>query len=54
MPFTGLIELNTLGIIPAGVYGYQMFNFFFTLVMINGVIAWSLGACFSLFRNRNK
>jgi len=51
MPFSGIFEFNPLEIVPATIYGAEMFNFFFTIVIVNGVIAWSLGAIFSLFRN---
>jgi hypothetical protein len=50
MPFSGLIEFNLVTIVPNTVFGYEMFNFFFTLVFITGMISWGLGAVFGLFK----
>lgn len=51
MPFSGLLEFNLLTIVPSTVYGADMFNFFFTIVIVNGIIAFSLGALFKLLRS---
>lgn len=49
MPFSGgVLEFAILNIIPSSVYGYEMFNFFFTLMVITGIISWGLGQLFGL------
>lgn len=50
MPFTGLLEFNPVTIVPVTVYGADMFNYFFTLILVTGLISFSLGALFRLLR----
>jgi len=50
MPFDGILEFNLVGIVPSNVFGYEMFNFFFTLILVTGLISFGLGMCFRLFK----
>jgi len=43
IPWLGLNTFNPLNILPSSVYGYEMFNYFFTLISICGTIAFLVG-----------
>ena len=43
IPWIGQTTFNLLHIVPATVYGADMFNYFFTLITVTGMIAFLVG-----------
>lgn len=46
----GIVEFFTLSIMPDTVFGYEMFNYFFTLIMVHGLLAFGFGSLVNLLR----
>jgi len=50
IPWSGEVTFNLLNIVPSSLYGAEMFNYFFTLVTVCGMIGFTVGLGLKLLR----